>query len=485
MVRSILLLCALLTLTVVSTAQRSITLPGKTVVNIRLVAENLEHPAVLTQQADGMLWVTERTSGKVLRINPGTGASTSVLEKQLSVSPQDPSIKGGLFGISLHPSFDNGMPYVFISSTTADNSLIVEKYRFIDGRLMEPQVLFTAKNVPHDLGLTLEALADNTLLVCVASFDNMDPITLSNVNGKIIRMTFDGDAVPTNPMYDAADPRSARSYIYTWGHRNPLGLTQVPMINASMPGAVFSSECGPYSFDELNRIQPGGNYGWLVDHGYTTTPSAGLTCPLATLNQGPSGIAYYSSSAIPEWTNSLLVGTLRGNGMVIAELTANGAVSNIDPSRPSDDVMVLSNGRLIDLTLGDGETRISDVSVSADGRVFVALSDFGDVKNGRILAIENPAVHGPLAVDDGNLTASTGFRYGPNPVADVLTVSLDTPFTSAWSASIVDLNGRTATTASYSSATTQVTLSTSNLSAGAYMLVVKDAATTRTVTFIR
>lgn len=485
MLRPTLLMIVLLALVVVAPAQKSFTLDKGTTITMRLVADNVGYPGTLTQETNGMLWMSDRFTGRVLRIDPGTGATTTVLEVKLTSDPKDPSIVGGVYGIALHPAFANGMPFVFVSTTTADNRLIIEKYRFNGVNLINPEIIYATNNVPHLLGLTMKILADNTLLVSVGSYDTQDPVRLDVVNGKLIRMTLDGDAVPSNPMYDRSNPHSARSYIYTWGHRNPLGIAQVPVTSATNPGAVYSTECGPLSFDEVNRIEAGKNYGWLNTAGYLATPPNGLTCPLATLNQAPSGLAYYPSSAIPEWTNTLLMGTLRGNGMVVAELDASGAVSNIDASRPSDDVMVLGSGQLIDLSMDGESERIIDLSVSVDGRVYAVLYESGGSKHGRLVALENPAVHGPLSVDDNDYTSSNGFRFGPNPTTEVLTLSLDAPFTSTWSATIIDLTGRVVDTQSYSPATSQVAFSTAALSSGAYMLVVKDATTTKTVTFIR
>lgn len=485
MVRAILCVVIAVGFSISAFAQRSITLSKGTVVTFRTVAEDIGYPASLTQEHNGMLWLTDRATGRVLRVDPGTGAATTVLEVKLTSDPTDPTVRGGVYGLALHPAFANGMPYVFVSTTTADDRLIIEKYRFSGDRLVNPVVIYVTNGVPHSLGLTMEALADNTLLVSVASFDTQDPIRLDNVNGKIIRMTFEGEAVTSNPMFDANNPHSARSYIYSMGHRNPLGLVQLPVTHATLPGAVFSSECGPRSFDEINRIESGRNYGWLNVAGYCTTATQGLACPLATMNQAPSGMAYYPSSAIPEWTNSLLLGTLRGEGMVVAELNPAGTISNINTENPVDDVMELSSDQLVDLSLQGELEKVIDVTVASDGRIYVALFESSDAKLGRIIALENLAVHGPLSVDGEELATSSGFHFGPNPVHDVLNVSLDRPFATSWSATIVDLNGATVSSAQFTSASTQISLLTADLAPGAYMLVVKDASQIMTTTFIR
>jgi glucose/arabinose dehydrogenase len=475
---------AIVATTGIAQAQPSITLGEGTVLTKRLVADNIGHPATLVYDADGSLWMTDRGTGRVLRIDPGTGIATTVLEIPLTSRPDEPTVKGGVFGLALHPQFATGERWVFISTTTADDRLVVDRYWFSGDKLVNGRTIFSASSVPHTLGLTLEALNDGTLLVSVASFDTQESKRLDKVNGKIIRMTFDGLAVPSNPLYDAAAPASARSYIYTYGHRNPLGITQIPSGHATLAGSVFATECGPMSFDEINRLEPGMNYGYMNVAGYCNGTSYGFACPLATMNQAPSGLVYYHSDAIPEWKGDLLMGTLRGNGMVVADLTDDGHVSNIDPERTLDDVMELDADHLVDCSLGGERSRVIDLAVSPDGRIYAALYEGGDARRGRIVALENPAVHQPLSVDDG-LTAGIDMRYGPNPVGDLLTVSLDAPCSSAWTATVVDLEGRAIISSTYSAQTTTVTLNTGGLSAGAYLLVVRDAHRTRSAAFVR
>lgn len=210
MIRTLVVLVSLLLLANSLFAQRSITLPQGTQLNMRLVADNVGYPSCMTQEDGGALWLTDRSTGKILRIVPSTGEITMVLQIDLTVSPTDPAVRGGVFGIALHPQFSNGSPIVFVSSTRVGDTLVIERYRFDGQRLVEPMLIFSTPGVPVSQGLTLETLADNTLLVSVGSFDNLDPNRMENVNGKLIRMSFEGNTLPSNPLFSETFPKSAQ-----------------------------------------------------------------------------------------------------------------------------------------------------------------------------------------------------------------------------------------------------------------------------------
>ena len=75
----------------------------------------------------------------------------------------------------------------------------------------------------------------------------------TNTLGTIVRLTPDGEPAPGNPL---ADQGGVSAEIWSWGHRNPLGLEHAP------DGTLWSSEMGPEGGDELNVIEAGSNYGW-------------------------------------------------------------------------------------------------------------------------------------------------------------------------------------------------------------------------------
>ncbi|RPI68666.1 MAG: T9SS C-terminal target domain-containing protein [Ignavibacteriae bacterium] len=444
------------------TAQERLELQGGSVLDVRTLSTSLPHPTSLAIDADGFLWSTDKNSGSIWRMNAG-GWSTIV-----------GTVPGFAFDVEPRLDAQNGDHIVIVSYTTPEDHLVVARYGFDGAAIHDADVILDVANVPANNGHSMTSLADGTLLISVGSFDVSDPADMHNLNGKVIRITTDGSAPMDNPFYNSALPADAPSnFIYTLGHRQLAGFTQLPADHASLPGTIYAVEPGAYSFDEINRLEAGHHYGEKFTAGFCVAPSdVRFDCPKATFNHVPSSVAFYDHVAIPEWKNSLLVGTLRQHGLIVAQLSPDGGVANIDPQMPSDDVLTLVDDQIIGFTSSLGSERIRSVAVDADGRVYLAMnSQFEGEIIGRIVVIENPAIHTPTSVNE-DVSTSTSFAYGPNPASDVVHLTLAAVPTSSWSVRIVDLMGSTIITRDCAPATTSVSLPLSGIAAGSYMLVV-------------
>src|SRR5690606_11421738 len=137
----------------------------------------------------------------------------------------------------------------------------------------------------------------------------------TSLNGKILRMTDEGEIPEDNPLLG--------SYVYAWGFRNMQGITVTPN------GNIMTSEHGDAIEDELNWIRPLHNYGWKKIEGYHDLPEEiayaqlhGTTEPIKAWTPviAPAALHYPQSDIIPEWKNSLLLGTLKDQSLHVLRL---------------------------------------------------------------------------------------------------------------------------------------------------------------------
>jgi len=127
---------------------------------------------------------------------------------------------------------------------------------------------------------------------------------ISKLTGKILRINPDGSIPDDNPF--------PNNPVFTYGHREVFGLAKHPET-----GNLYSIDNGPYEGDEINLLQPGGNYGWPVYSGnklYTETmvsENENYIPPLKEWSQvlGPTNAIFYTGDRFPILQNNLLVGT--------------------------------------------------------------------------------------------------------------------------------------------------------------------------------
>ena len=235
------------------------------------VATGIEVPWGLAFLPDKSALVAERDSGKVVRIVGGQTSEVGVVDGVKS------SAEGGLLGLAVDPGYP-GRPYVYAYySGDGDNRIARITYR--DGTVSDQQVILGGipQAAIHNGG-RLRFGPDGFLYAGTGDgADRPNSQDDNSLGGKILRITTDGKAAPGNP--------DGRVWI-TKGHRNVQGL-------AFDGKQLYASEFGQNTWDELNVIIPGSNYGWPAAEGISNLD--GMTDPIAqwnTADASPSGIAF-------------------------------------------------------------------------------------------------------------------------------------------------------------------------------------------------
>ena len=242
------------------------------------VVTGLDVPWSVVPLPDGSALITLRDQARVLRVSPdGTVEQVDATGEGERVPGVDPAGEGGLLGAEISPRFQQDRLVYLYLTTSQDNRVVRAP---LDGTsLGELEVVLDG--IPASRNHNGGRIAfgpDGMLYVATGDAqspqDAQDPDSLA---GKILRVTPEGEPAPGNP--------TEGSPVWSLGHRNVQGL------GWDGDGRMYASEFGSDELDELNRIEPGRNYGWPRVEG----PGGGdqLTDPLVTWSPAeasPSGL---------------------------------------------------------------------------------------------------------------------------------------------------------------------------------------------------
>jgi glucose/arabinose dehydrogenase len=270
-----------------------------------VLVRGLEAPWGLAFLPDGRALVSERDSARILEV-PAAGGTPVEVARLPAV---DASGEGGLLGIAIAPSF-TADHLVYAYYTSGEDNRIV-RFSLADPTHRE-QVLVSGIPVSgiHNGG-RLTFGPDGFLYATTGDASERGRSQdASSLGGKILRLTVDGRPAPGNP--DPASP------VWSRGHRNVQGLA------FDDAARLWATEFGQDTYDEINRIEPGGNYGWPTVEGGGGAPR--FRDPLLTWRTdeaSPSGMAYAKGS--------LWVAALRGVRIWRVDLDGAGGVRAAEP----------------------------------------------------------------------------------------------------------------------------------------------------------
>ncbi|GAA2899285.1 PQQ-dependent sugar dehydrogenase [Streptosporangium fragile] len=313
------------------------------------VARGIEVPWGLAFLPDGDALVAERDSGRVLQV-PARGGRAREVYRVPDVAAGG---EGGLLGLAVSPDYATDR-YVYAYLTTESDNRIV-RFRLDDDT---PEVLFDGiANASFHNGGRIAFGPDGMLYAGTGDAgegdSSQDP---DGPNGKILRLTPEGDPAPGNP--------TPGSPVYSLGHRNVQGLAW------DGRGRLFATEFGQNRLDEVNLIEPGRNYGWPEVEGTGDTRGGRFTNPLVTWSTSeasPSGAAIAG--------DTLYVAALRGERLW---------------------TVPLRDGRTGEprAELADRYGRLRTVAVAPDGALWLTTSNTdgrGDVRDGDDRILRYPA----------------------------------------------------------------------------------------------
>jgi glucose/arabinose dehydrogenase len=280
MIRSLLIICIFQWLSCDSSSHNT-TEAGEQSIEKDLteLATGLTSPWGLTFLPDASALISSRTTAQIHRV-AAEGGTPQLVGTVPGVSF---SAEGGLLGLETSPSFENDRTIYAYLSAQPTNKIVAIEIAEDYGSLNITNVLFdgiTTANRHH--GGRLKIGPDGKLWVSTGdAFQPELAQDTESLNGKILRIGLDG-SIPEGNLNN--------SPVYSYGHRNVQGIAFGP------DGTVYASELGHRTWDEVNVIEAGLNYGWPQAEG--TAGNFGER-PLTVFHPddcSPSGMAYAQGS---------------------------------------------------------------------------------------------------------------------------------------------------------------------------------------------
>ena len=306
------------------------TLPASESPTPSVIASGLDAPWSVAFY-DKTALVSERDSARIRELDGAGGAREIAVIEGVA-----PGGEGGLLGIAVHE--DHLYAYY-----TADDENRIDRFALTGepgslGLDAAERVFDGIPSASNHNGGRIAFGPDGMLYATTGDAGNgQDAQDIESPAGKILRLTPDGAIPQDNPF--------PGSPVYSYGHRNPQGISW------DADGTLYASEFGQNTWDELNVIEPGGNYGWPEVEGIAQQD--GFIDPVqqwAPQDASPSGIVVAG--------DVILIANLRGErlrAVPLGDLTS------------STELLVGEYGRLRDVVLApDGSTWI--VTNNTDGR---------------------------------------------------------------------------------------------------------------------
>lgn len=285
----------------------------------------LQYPVAFTFLPDGRYLITLKSG--VIRMHDANGAFMNNFYN-LSDSTYD-DFERGLLGIEIDPDFaNNRYVYAYYNhrccvSTSQTGPQFLRVVRFTEAANVgtNPTLIMNisvSNSIPgNHVGGNIRFRPSEPNQIYVGIGELATPSNaevLTNPFGKFLRLNKDGSIPTDNPFYDDGNPATGNDdRIWSYGHRNQFDFTFGPN------DSLYSTENGASSWDEVNIVTRGKNYGWQDCEGNYVYGSSTTLCqtnfptheepiynfppPLPAV----TGILYYSGNVMPEFDNHLLV----------------------------------------------------------------------------------------------------------------------------------------------------------------------------------
>ena len=343
-------------------------------IRVSVVAKGLSHPWAITFLPNDDMLVTER-AGRLRLVRDGM------------LDPHEisgvPTVRtdgnGGLMDVAVHPQFDeNRLVYLTYTKPVGGGkgAPALARGRLEAGTLVDVRDLIVTEAYEGNSGLNGRVVFGRDGKVYMSTGGRVTDVSQNpmSLRGKVLRLNDAGTVPDDNPFVKHDDHRPE---IYSFGHRNTLGLILHPVT-----GEIWQHENGPNGGDEINIVLAGRNYGWpVVSFGrdysgarlYEPTRD-GMETPLVVWLPAiaAAGMAVYTGDQFPAWKGNVFVGSLREGG-----IPGTGHLERIVFNEKTEELRR-------ETMLTELRQRIREVRQGPDGLLYVLT----DADDGALLKIE-------------------------------------------------------------------------------------------------
>jgi glucose/arabinose dehydrogenase len=353
-------------------------------IKVEVVARGLSHAYSLAFVPGGDALIVER-GARLRLLRRATGSDPELVAEPISNVPEYGNAAHlhvddvlGIQDVALDPNFAvNRLVYFTYNKPVGYDAVakrimaatVLARGRLDDLRLTDVKELLVGEAAVGPGGSRILFGNDGHVFISVGGLSVGDAESsqrTDNIYGKVLRIGLDGSIPADNPF---AGTQGARPEIWTYGHRDPLGLAI-----DSRSGRIVASEHGPQGGDELNELLPGKNYGWPTftfgtEYGGSKLPvgpvGPGTEPPLMVWSPSiaPNGIVFYTGETMPGWKNNLFVASARRG-----QINGTGAL-----------IRVVLNDKLQEtrqeVLLDDLHQRLKDIRQGPDGMLYAVTDE--------------------------------------------------------------------------------------------------------------